>query len=119
MDITTLREFYLLSQNLNYSATAKRMFISQPVLSKHIQALESELGTRLLVRDSHSVRLTATGRLFASRVAMLLRDYDDAVRAVEELESDIGSTLTIGFIADTTRHFFTDACILFRMRSPG
>lgn len=118
MDITILREFYLLSQNLSYSATAKRMFISQSVLSKHIQALERELGTRLLVRDSHSVRLTATGRLFAEKVGNVLEGYDEACRAVVELENDISSSLSIGFTPDTTRHFFARACVRFGMTSP-
>lgn len=118
MDLSILREFHLLSQNLSYSATAKRLFISQSVLSKHIQSLERELDTRLFVRDSHSVRLTATGRLFAEKVEGVLECYDDACRAVAELEDEIGSSLSIGFTPDTTRHFFTGACERFRLLAP-
>lgn len=118
MDIAILREFYVLSQNLSYSATAKRMFISQSVLSKHIQALERDLGSRLFVRDSHSVRLTATGRLFSEKVGVMLKDYDEARRAVAELEEKINSKLSIGFTPDMTRHFFSKACEEFGRRFP-
>ena len=47
MEIAVLREFVSLAENLNFSTTAKRLFITQSTLSRHIAALEHELGCRL------------------------------------------------------------------------
>lgn len=41
-----LRMFLALSESLNFSKTAEKLFITQPSLSKAIQDLEAELGFR-------------------------------------------------------------------------
>lgn len=68
-----LYEFSVLARTLNYSRTAKALFLSQSMLSKHVQELERELGTKLLVRDTHSVSLTEAGRLLAGQAGELVR----------------------------------------------
>ena len=45
MKTETLYEFLVLSKTLNYSKAAENLYISQSVLSKHIQEMEKELGT--------------------------------------------------------------------------
>ena len=50
MKISVLREFLYLSEELNYSATARHFFINQSALSRHIMDLEAELGCSLFVR---------------------------------------------------------------------
>ena len=72
MDISVLREFLDLTRSLNYSASARRLQIAQSTLSKHVGSLEKEVGARLFVRDSHSVRLTSAGKVFASSLQPLL-----------------------------------------------
>ena len=39
-----MREFLELAETKNYSSAAKNLFISQPTLSRRIQAIEEELG---------------------------------------------------------------------------
>ena len=48
MNTERLYEFLVLSRVLNYSRAAKALYISQPILTRHIQALEAELGVPLL-----------------------------------------------------------------------
>ncbi len=47
MDIKQLRALVALAEQGNYRQAASRLCISQPALSKQIQALETQLGVRL------------------------------------------------------------------------
>lgn len=50
MDIKQLRALVALAEQGNYRQAASRLCISQPALSKQIQALETQLGVRLFER---------------------------------------------------------------------
>ena len=68
MDINRIREFLVLSEHLNYSKAANLLYITQPVLSRHIHDLEETLGGQLFLRDTHSVQLTEFGQLCAAQL---------------------------------------------------
>lgn len=95
MDIQWLREFLALSKTLNYRACAEKLFISQSTLSKHISAIEQELGAQLFVRDTKSVRLTEEGRLFNDSVRLIVREYDAIVEQISGVHA-VHGTLRIG-----------------------
>lgn len=92
MDIDLLNEFIILSQCLNYSQAAQKLYISQSVLSRHIQNLESQLGVELFTRNKHSVALTPIGKIFAEDVEKVVRQYDKAMKHVQMAkDGSIGS----------------------------
>ena len=45
MKISYLKEFLTLSEFCSFSAAAEHLFITQPVLSRHLAALEEEFQT--------------------------------------------------------------------------
>ncbi|MBQ8975760.1 MAG: LysR family transcriptional regulator [Oscillospiraceae bacterium] len=49
----------------NFTKAAEEMFITQPVLGRHIANLEAELGVQLFRRERKTVRLTRHGGLLA------------------------------------------------------
>src|ERR1700674_4693689 len=61
----------------SFSAVAKEGGIGQPAVSKQISALENELGTELIHRNSRSAALTEAGRDF----------YESALRILDDLEN--------------------------------
>jgi DNA-binding transcriptional LysR family regulator len=85
MDIRALRHVVALARTLNFTNAAEELGISQPVLSRSIQAIERRENVRLFDRDKRGVRITPVGREFADRAAVLL----------EELE-ELGSSLRRG-----------------------
>lgn len=62
MNTERLEEFVVLARELNYSKAANTLFISQPMLSRHISELEKSIGSKLFTRDTHEVKLTDEGR---------------------------------------------------------
>lgn len=80
MNTTHLHEFLVLSKLLSFSRAAQLLYISQPVLSKHIAELERELGTPLLKRSTHGVALTDAGRILAREGPELISKCSSALR---------------------------------------
>lgn len=113
MDIQVLREFRVLAQELNYSAAAERLFLSRSSLSKHISTLEKELGVQLLVRDSHTVKLTPAGEDFAERMETILGLFDDALISASEIAKHGMPVIRLGYLFQTAGLFLPSACTEF------
>lgn len=72
-----------MAKHLSYTKAAQELFISQPAISKNIQALEDELGVRLFNRNGNSIELTTAGELAFSY-------SNDIDRLVQNLTFELG-----------------------------
>ncbi len=80
MNTGRLYEFLVLAKLLSYSKAADALYISQSVLTKHIQELEKELGCQLLQRTTHGVALTEAGRVLTKEAPELINKCDSTLR---------------------------------------
>ena len=60
-----LRTLVAVSETLQFTAAGTRLGLSQSTVSQHIKRLEAACGRPLIVRDTHSVGLTADGTVLA------------------------------------------------------
>ncbi len=76
MELKQLESFVAVVEYQSFTEAAKRLYISQPTISVHIQALEKELESKLIVRTTKSIEITTRGaELYECAVQMLgLRD---------------------------------------------
>lgn len=79
MTTERLYEFLILSQMLSYSKAAKKLFMTQSTLSRHIMELEKELGVTVLERSTHAVSLTHAGKILAQRAKPLIEKSESAI----------------------------------------
>ena len=87
-----LRYLLMLVEYAHFGRAAAALNISQPALSKSIQALEAELGVMLLDRKRGTVVLTAFGELVVQRSKVLLHAEEDLLRDISLLAGlEIGS----------------------------
>ncbi|HEY6908858.1 MAG TPA: LysR family transcriptional regulator [Myxococcales bacterium] len=75
--IDALRLFTRLARHGSFSAAAKDLNIKQSTASKWVAELESELGSRLVLRTTRSVRITDIGRHFLAKAENVLAAFDD------------------------------------------
>jgi len=77
--LVQIRSFLTVVEEGSLHRAAARMRISQPALSRQMQALEHEFGGRLLERMATGVSPTAGGQALAKRMSAVLASYDLAV----------------------------------------
>lgn len=96
MNTGRLYEFLVLSKLLNFSKAAEALYISQSVLTKHIQDLEEEFGVPLLNRTTHDVTLTEAGRVLAKEAPELINKCDSAMRRLRSQNMPAQGSIRIG-----------------------
>ena len=96
MTTERLYEFLVLSKVLNYSQAAQSLYITQSVLTKHIQELEKELSTQLLTRTTHEVSLTAAGRRLSEEAASIIYQCNNTLYKLQLQDVETVGTIRIG-----------------------
>ncbi len=74
MNLRRLRLFLLLAEEKSFHKAAERAYLSQPALSQQIQALERELGVKLVER--RPFRLTPAGEALKEQGERLLKEVE-------------------------------------------
>lgn len=96
MDITKIESFLTLARVQNFARSADRLYISQPALSKRIQALENELGVPLFNRMGNQTFLTIQGQVFQSFAEEIVASYYNAKEYIRQIETMENGTLNFG-----------------------
>ena len=81
MELRQLRYFVSLAEELHFGRAAAREHIVQSALSQQIQRLERELGTTLVERTTHHVRLTPAGETLLAEARQILTHVEQASAA--------------------------------------
>ncbi len=90
MEIRVLRYFLETAREGSMTRAARRLFISQPTMSKQLKELEKELGAKLFVRTNYNIRLTEAGMLLRERaedILSLVEKTEAEFRSLEEINS--------------------------------
>ena len=116
--IDQLRSFLAVIEEGSLHRAAVRLRISQPALSRQMQALEHELGGRLLERTSTGVKPTRGGHALAEKMKPVLSDYESSFAAVRRLLRGESDQLRIGYLASAGREFLSQAFGALRREHP-
>jgi DNA-binding transcriptional LysR family regulator len=107
METRLLREFLILSKQLNFSRAAEQLNMTQPVLSRHIKYLEEHFEAQFLKRNTHKVELTAVGKLFAEEAQKILLQYEASLSVIRASSGTGRRSLSIVFLGEATRTFLS------------
>jgi LysR family transcriptional regulator, regulator for bpeEF and oprC len=76
--LQSIRLFVSVAEHGSFAKAASAMRMARPSVSNAIQALEAEVGARLLHRTTRSTTLTAEGENFYERTTQILSDIAEA-----------------------------------------
>ncbi len=96
MEIRTLRNFLTVAREGSMTRASEYLHISQPTLSKQIQALEEELGKKLFIRRSFHIELTEEGSLLKKRAEDLVSMADKIIGEFVSLDDVTGGDIYFG-----------------------
>ncbi|MCR6630620.1 MAG: LysR substrate-binding domain-containing protein [Magnetospirillum sp.] len=101
------------------SAAARVLGLSVGAVSKNLAALEGRLGTRLLLRTTRSLSLSAEGEAFLPRVRALLADLAEAEASVAADEGPLSGFLRVTASAAFGRTHMAPLVAEFLRLHPG
>ena len=116
--IESLGCFIAVVEQGSLSRAAVALEIAVSTVSRKIDALETELGSRLLLRSSRQVILTDAGERFLPRARNILAELADGKAAVQELDSEPRGLLTVTAPAAFGRLHVAPAIAVFLQRFP-
>ncbi len=97
MNLSQLRHLLALSKHQSFRKAADSLFLTQSALSRSIQALEEELGVKLIDRNGRKNSLTPYGEYAVSASQRVIVEAAELKRGIERpLGGDLGS-LSIGY----------------------
>lgn len=96
MNLRHLRAFATVAELGSFGRAADRLCLSQPALSRQIQALEADLGMPLFDRTGRQVRLTAEGEDLLRHGRRLLADLDALGERARALKGGEAGILRVG-----------------------
>ncbi len=97
-ELKQLRQFVVLAQELNFGRAAEKLHMSQPPLSVAIRKLEERVGTPLVDRSRHHVRLTPAGKVFLKEAQRLLLQAHAATERALRAAQGVEGSLSLSFV---------------------
>lgn len=99
MRIDQMREFLAVAQAGSITAASEKTYVAQPVLSKHLKAIEDELNGQLLIRTARGVKLTPLGATARKSFESIIASYDSLLEAAARNRMLVRGTLRIGMLS--------------------
>ncbi len=91
-----LQIFVSVAEKRSFSRAAAELHLTQPAITLHIQALEREVGARLLERTNRFVRLTKAGEIVYDHSTRILSIQAQMRRCLDDLIREASGPLSIG-----------------------
>ncbi|MCC8061180.1 MAG: LysR family transcriptional regulator [Clostridiales bacterium] len=78
-----LKQFLVVAECGNITKAAKKLYLTQPTLSKSMRTLEMEIGIPLFKRNGKSISLTHYGREMAEKIANKFKEIDSSIAQLQ------------------------------------
>lgn len=96
--IKQIKYFQAVVRCKSFTEAAEECFISQSAISQQIQALEHELGVKLLNRENRKFSLTPAGEHFYQKSLVLMADFERLRQETVRIANKDNAELRIGYL---------------------
>ncbi|MBP2655197.1 MAG: hypothetical protein H6Q73_2766 [Firmicutes bacterium] len=100
MTTDQMRYFLCAAEQLNFTAAAERLYITQPSLSRQIASIEKELNAQLFIRSNNTVSLTPAGKALFRGLSELYPNYLTLLEEIRDVNSGVVGQLSIALLED-------------------
>ncbi|MCS6960040.1 MAG: LysR family transcriptional regulator [Pseudanabaenaceae cyanobacterium SKYGB_i_bin29] len=104
MRFEQIQAFLAVVETGSFQLAAKRCGLTQPTITRQIQALENSLGVELLHR-THKVKPTLAGEIFLTRATKIWREWQAVITELQALQAGTQGELCIAAIHSVCRSF--------------
>ncbi|OZB31229.1 MAG: LysR family transcriptional regulator [Pseudomonas sp. 34-62-33] len=118
-DLPDLRLFIHIAESPSLTQGARKAFLSPAAASTRIKALESQLGSRLLYRDSRGVELTPAGQRLLQHARLIMRQVDYLKSEFTEYGTDAAGHIRIFANTTAVTEFLPEVLAGFLAERPG
>lgn len=120
MDLYHLRTFYQVARLQSFTRAAEELALSQSAVSRHIEALEQQVGMELFARGGRGgATLTEAGSRLLDYAERLLHLSAEATRALAELRDLESGRLSIGASTTAGHYLLGPVLAAYHDRYPG
>ncbi|MGO4155509.1 LysR family transcriptional regulator [Cupriavidus sp. YAF13] len=118
-DLRQFQQFVAVAELLSFRRAAEALHMSQPPLTVAIKKLEETIGTELLERNRHMVRLTPAGEVFLVEARRTIAQAEIAVESARRAASGMFGTLRLSFVPSAALDVLPDILRRFQQEYPA
>jgi len=119
MELSHLRAFLAVAEELHFGRAAQRLHLAQPPVSRAVRALERELGAALFQRSTRFVRLTPAGEALVGPANQVFEALHRAAAAVTAAERGQTGRVRIAYAGASTQQLVGRLARAVRQAHPG
>jgi LysR family hca operon transcriptional activator len=120
IELRHLRYFVAVAEAGSLTVAAQRkLFTSQPSLSRQIRDLEEEVGAQLLTRSARGIELTPAGRAFLDQARLVLSQVKAAAHAAHGIAHPAKPCFVMGFLTNHELTWMPEAFQILRDELPN
>ncbi len=116
--IKQIKYFQAVVRCKSFTEAAEECFISQSAISQQIQALEHELGVKLINRENRKFSLTPAGEHFYRKSLVLIADFERMCNETVRIANKDRAELRIGYLKCYSGQEFRMAVAEFSEKHP-
>lgn len=117
--LSQIRCFVVLANELHFGRAAVRLHMTQPPLSRQIQQLEAALNVQLFERTQRSVHLTPAGKAFLPEAEYLLEVSQSAASVARRAATGEAGSVSLGYVAGASFSFMPRIVAAATAQLPG
>ncbi len=117
-DFARIEAFVKVADGLSFNKAAEAMGVTTSAISKHIQALEHNLGVRLFYRTTRTTRLTQEGETFLSYCQRMVDDWQEAKQRMQDARAGLHGKLKVSVPLSFGVGYLTQTLAAFAAKNP-
>jgi DNA-binding transcriptional LysR family regulator len=118
MELQYLFEFCILAEIGNFLEAADELDMSQSTLSRHINALETDLGAPLFIRTTRQVKISGFGKILLPYARQMLQMEQNLFNDFAKENKSIKNIISIGSIPAIAQYDITTTLVRFQKDNP-